>query len=288
MQRFETLEEGHATGSVKETYLEIERLFGAPYVPALFRCLALHPDVLHTFWTKLKPNLQTQAFSDFSTQLRTRADALAEATFEFSNLYIWLRDHRFSREDIRHILYLIETLHYVNPRFLLATAALAAPAMGIKDSRIVRSKALPIKSQEPEFPTKISRVMFEQAPHDVKEDYFDIVAVMGSPLVPDEFTMFGHWPLFLKRVWSELKPVMRSTTFLDEAQNVSAYAIELAQELPYEIDLEDPGVEIRMILETFLSLNARLMVGMAAIRRMIVEGERLARAVGRAAGSNQF
>ncbi len=284
MRRIELLEEGQAHGRIKEIYGEIERDFGSPFVGSVFRALGYHPEFLDSAWTQLRPNVESQAFLDLSHQISQRMNALAEVTFDIIDLYAWLLDHKFDKEDIRHILYTIEVLNYTNPKYLLATAAIIVGITGINNPQIKRRKASPVTSEEPEFPSPIPRIMAEQASKEVKEDYYDIADVMGVPVIPDNFQAFGKWPEFLRVVWNELKPAMRSSTFLDEARDVSAFTIEAAQELPYPVKLPDPGDDVRKIVETSISLYARVGVGTAGVRRVITEGERMARMVGRAAG----
>ena len=284
MRRIDTCEEGQSRGRVREIYTEIEHDFGSPYVGEVFRALASYDaDVFDRIWTELKPNVETQAFIDLSGQLRQRINALAEVTFEPIDFYSWLLDHDFSREDIRRIMYTLEVLHYVNPKYLLATAALLTTVMRVRDPRIIRRRASEITAFEPDFPTRIPQVMPEQASDDVKEDYYDIADVMGIPVIPDDFQALAHWPDFLRQVWTEFRSAMRSSTFLDEAQMVSTFAVSAAQELPYTMKL-DVDQEVRRILETFLSIYARVSVVTAAIRWMVIEGERTVRIVGRAAG----
>lgn len=285
MRRIETLEEGQAHGQLKVIYGEIQHNFGTPFVGSIFRALATQPGLLETVWPQLKPDVETQEFADLASRIRQRADSLARLTFDLDDLYTWLHDHRFTREDIRRILYVLEVLHYVNPKLMLATAALTVAAAGIKTPGVTQRGASRITKEEPEYPNKIPQVMFEQASNGVKEDYYDIADVMGTPIIPDDFQSLAEWPSFLHRVWNVLKPVMRSTTLLDEAQSISEFAVESAQELPYQVELAHPEQQhVRQIIETFLSLYSRMMVGISAIRWMMIEGQQNARIVGWAAG----
>lgn len=284
MRRIETLEEGQSHGHIRAIYEDIQRVFGTPFVGSLFRALATQPGLLETVWLKLKPNMEAQAFVDISNSIRQRADSLAQLIFELENIYSWLHDHRFEREDIRRIFYTLEVLHYTNPKLLLATAAITVPITGISSPKVTRRQASQITSDEPEFPNKIPQVMFEQASNGVKEDYYDIVYIMGVPFVPDDFQALANWPPFLHKVWNILKPVMRSRTLLDEALSISEFAIESALELPHPIEVEEPGENARRIVETFLSLYSRTMMGISAIRWMMIEGQRTAKIIGRAAG----
>jgi len=284
MRRMGTLEEGRSEGPINEIYRDIERTLGVPFVGAVFRSLAACPERLAAVWPRIKAGIESRAFSELANHLMQRADALVEVTFEPEDLHAWVSAHGFRREDTRRVLYTLEALHYIGPRLLLVTAALAVAALGISDPRVRRRKAAPRSAEEPEFPTPIPRVMMEQAPNEVKEDYLDIIEVMGTPLVPDDFQALGRWPALLRRAWGDVKPVMRSTTFLDEAQGLSAFAIELAQELPHPVELPKPGQYLRRVIETYLSIYSRTIISTAAIRWMMVEGERTARTTGRGAG----
>lgn len=284
MRRIETLEEGQSQGQIRAIYEDIQRAFGTPFVGSIFRALATQPGLLETVWPKLKPNVEAQAFVDISNRIRQRADSLAQLTFELDDLYSWLHDHRFEREDIRRIFYTLEALYYVNPKLMLTAAAITVPIAGISSPMVTRRQASQITSDEPEFPNKIPQVMFEQASNGVKEDYYDIADVMGAPFIPDDFQALANWPSFLHRVWNMMKPVMRSRTLLDEAHGISEFAIKSALELPHPIEMEDSGEDTRRIVETFLSLYSRTMVGISAVRWMMIEGQRTAKIIGRAAG----
>jgi hypothetical protein len=284
MRRIETVEEGQSNGLVRKVYYEIERLLGVPFVPAFFRALATRPELLASVWDAVRPSVDSQAFTYLSGRIRRQAEALAEATFELVDLYAWMRDHDFDRENTRRVLYALEVFHYVNPRLLLVTGSLKMAFDGIHDPRISRRRASPPSSIEPEFPTAPHRVMMEQAPEIVREGYLDIVEMLRAGIVPDDFQVLGNWPDLLHKAWSEIKPGMHSTTFIEETRALSAFAIELAQELPHAVQHPPLDEETRGVLDAFFDIYCRVGVGTSAIRWMMVEGERFARTTGRAAG----
>jgi hypothetical protein len=284
MRGIVTIEESHAHGEIKDIYSDIERTLGVPFVGSLFRALATRQEVLEAVWPQIKRNAQTQAFTDLAERLSRQSDAVAEVTFEFDDLYSWLGEHAFSREDVRQIRYALEMLHYADPRLLLATASLHVALHNSQAQRVERAKPSRRTAQEPEFPSKASRTMMEQAPVEVKEIYLDAAEAVGVPMVPDAFQMLGNWPLFLRRLWNELRPVMHSLTFLNEASGLSALAIEAAQELPYAVTLEDAGIEVRRLVDMFMASYSRTQLIISAVRWMVIEGEHLNRATGRADG----
>ncbi|MBI2843336.1 MAG: hypothetical protein HYX78_08045 [Armatimonadetes bacterium] len=284
MRRIELLSEGHSRGRVREIYQEIEHEFAVPLVGSMFRALAAYSDVLDSVWSQFKSNVGTQVFIDFSSRIRSNADAMAADTFELDDLYAWMQGHECDKEDIRRIRYVLEMFHYLNPKLLLTAAAVDVAVNRIQSPNVSRRRPSPSRTQEPEFPTRAPQVMLDQAPDQVKEVYFDVLDLMGIPIVPDDFQALGNWQNFIRRTWNDLKPVMRSTTYLEESQRLSRMAVELAQELPHAVVIESPTDEIRMIAETFLSLYARQTISTAGIRWMVLEGERAARTIGRAAG----
>lgn len=289
MKLVETCEEGQAHGLVKDIYKQIEQSMGVPFVGAIFRSLASNPSTLASVWDQIRPNVETKAFIDLSQRLGRQADALAESTFEFVNLYGWLQDHGFSSEDIRPIRYIFDVFRHLDSDLQLISAAIIVALTEISDPRVVRRKAEVVSTEViTEYTLKVPQVMPEQAPPSVREDYYDILAVMGIPIVPDEYQALGKWPVFLRRAWAEMKPVMRSSTLLDEATSISALAIESAQELPHPIRLNVETDEIRRLAEIFLSLYSRTAMSTAAIRWMLIEGERATRAAGRAAGEQNI
>ena len=282
------IEEGQAHGQIKEIFRDIEGALGAPFVPAIFRSFAMRPELLEEAWPQIKRNIETQSFVELSARLRRRSDSIVETIFEFDDLYSWIQEHGFSREDLRRMRYALEMLHYVGPKLLLVTASLYVSLHNIRDPKVVRAKALPQTNQEPEFPTKVPRMMMNQATADVKEAYLDVAEAVGAPILPDEFQMLGEWPPLLRRVWNDLRPVMHSKTFLDEAECMLAVATEAAQELPYSISLEHAGIDVRRVVDMFMSVYSKTQLAISAVRWMITEGERISRMTGRAAGESQW
>lgn len=287
MHRIETVEEGQSRGQVRDIYRDIEHSLAVPFVGAIFRALAAVPDALPSTWAEVKPNLETQAFSYLSRRIRRQSETLAESTFEFVDLYSWMLDHGCEREDIRRILYSLEMLHFVNSKLLLITASLYAALNGVQDERIISRKATPLTTQESEYPTAIHRVSYEQAPEIAKETYLDIVEALRAPFVPDDFQILGNWPQFLHKCWTEIKPTMHSQTYQEEARSVSSLAVGLSLELPFQVHLDVVGQEVRTLTEMFLRICSHTCISTAAIRWMLMEGQRSARNTGRAAGEQE-
>lgn len=49
-----SVQENEAEGKAKEVFEDIKKTFGLPFVPALFRSMALNPDYLEATWTRFK------------------------------------------------------------------------------------------------------------------------------------------------------------------------------------------------------------------------------------------
>ncbi len=288
MRVIATIEESHAHGATKDIYTNIERTLAVPFVGMVFRSLATREGVLEAVWPQIRRNIETQAFSDLAGQLRRNSEGAVETTLEFDDVFAWLGEHNFSREDVRHIRYALEMLHFVNSKLLLANAAMYVSLHNISNPKIVRSRPKEITKTEPQFPTRVSRVMLEQAPADTKEIFLDVMDAVRVPAIPDDFLMLAEWPTFLRRIWNDLRPAMHSPTFIDEAATLSALAIESAQELPYPISLENAGIDTRRIVDMFQSFYPMVSLATAAVRWMVIEGERVNRSIGRAAGEAGF
>jgi hypothetical protein len=288
MRVISTIEESHAHGQIRDIYVEVERTLGVPFPGMIFRSLATREGVLESVWPQIKRNAETQAFVDLANRLRRNCEGVVPATLEFDDVFSWLREHHFTREDLRVLRYCLEMLHSYDPKLLLITAAISVNLHGIKTPKIARTGASRIASTEPHFPTKVSRVMFDQAPSETKEIYLDVMDAVGVPAIPDDFQILGSWPTLLRRLWNDLKPVMHSATFQEEANTLSALAIECAQELPYPVEVENDSLEVRQIVDMHMSLYSRTCPAASAARWMLLEGERVNRAIGRAAGEADF
>lgn len=125
----------------------------------------------------------------------------------------------------------------------------------------------------------ISLVGEESAPQDVKEIYEDIKDSLKLPWVPVMFQAFAAYPSFLKFIWNQLKPSVRTVQFKLEADRIRDYAETFIseahiREYKHEDALEnnlsiDDLVHIRTKLEAFTYGNPKLLLLAAALKRAI-------------------
>jgi hypothetical protein len=121
--------EDNATPEVKRVYDDIKTALRVPLVDLVFRDLARYPDFLTVAWRQLHPNVQSIYFERQADRVRARAvDAVAT----------WSSAPAAPDDELRATL---EVFHYVNPKLLIAVAALRA-AVGGKYPKLVELPAV--------------------------------------------------------------------------------------------------------------------------------------------------
>lgn len=284
LPKIRMIEEHDADAKTREIYRDIKKTMSVPMVNSFFMTLAYYPDVLETFWQAVKPSLNTHFFLSSTRRAQTVADSTAETLFEFIDDYAWLKDHGFSREDMREIRYGVEYFHYVIPKMAVLSSHLMSVLHGYNLSPAGQREA---DTQEPDFSVKIQTVPFESAPREVEYIYRDIVDATGYHIINKLYTVLARWPEYLKHTWyDEIKPVVFTQDYRRESSKLQEIIHEAARQLPYPaIDIRDKleGEAVEkapQIAEFFDRMLPGEMIVVGGIRNMLVEGERAARAAG--------
>lgn len=216
--------ESQAEGKIKATYDDVKETLRLPYVPDLFRSLAVHPNYLQLAWTALKPNAQTIFFERQSDRLRRTA---ADLTTRFPR-------PQFEDQTLAPSL---KTLWYAAPKEALAAAALRSAtggqqprlrALGAEDKRriapgVPEGAALPARTTNP-------------ADEQTQALLTEMAQASGGGLQP-EYAVLGSAPTSAAIAWRALKALAQDVEYRRIQRVISAAVEDAITALPFRMDI---------------------------------------------------
>ncbi len=259
-----------ADARVAAIYEDAKSTLRVPVVNFIFRALANDPDFLAAAWARLRPRALMLSFERAADELR--AAALLDAPPPDAGA-----DGRAQR-DVDAIRRFTETIHYVLPKLLLIATDFTA---AVDDAeRSVRAKPS-LDAQASFVPgvaegtVSIAMIDPDDASPELARLFEEIRSRHGHPAVATYYRALGHWPEFLRAVWTRLAPHVGSPAYearraelLDRAQTALA---ELGPAPPLGLPLaRDRRRDLRALLAVFrLRLAPDLLLDVTLIRAML-------------------
>lgn len=248
--------EREAQGTIAAVYADIRRVVGVPFVPLIYRFLAVTPGLLERCWAQLAPNLASAGAREKLAELGRVAlggvEPIPRAALADS------LDGRLARATL-------DAYRRANSANLLGMAALLD---GVRSVEVPTAAAMvaPRESRcEPILPmADLPRLPAASA--SLLQEFAAPIAGASPPVVvPSLLRHFAHDQLPLALLWTALRPVLTGEAFARVAASLSARARELAAELPYGVTaLDDP--DARVVVERF---------AVSTIPRMLLTGSLL-------------
>lgn len=257
--------EAEAEGKIKGVYADIKDTLRTPIVDPMFRALAVYPDYLQVAWTGLKPNAQTVFFETRADQLR------AFAARSLSSSVSALPAPEAARPALA-------VFHYLNPKLLLAVAALRSAANGqqprlselSRDEKRQVTPGIPNDAQAPVLAGPAS------ASGTVADVFSQIEGLLPAPIVPGEYRALAQWPDYLDQAWKSVQGLMATPEYARLALQLRRMAEETVVALPYRMDinphvLRQSGLSeqdldgVHRILRNFYQLLPGSVIGIALL-----------------------
>lgn len=220
--------EGEAEGKIKSVYDDIKATLRTPIVGLAFRALAVQPDYLEVAWIALKPNVQTVFFEARADELRAFAVRTLTAEGAASAPAI--------PEPARAAL---DVFHYVNPKLLLAIAALRSAASGQQPrlAELTRDEKRQVAPGVPEGAHAPNLVDPATASEPVSGFFRQIETALSAPAVPCEYRALAAWPDYLRSGWDAIRGLMATPTYRQVVRELRSMAEETVVALPYRMDI---------------------------------------------------
>jgi serine/threonine protein phosphatase PrpC len=256
--------EESAEGPVKQIYADIKDTLRVPIVNLVFRTLATHPDYLQLAWNQLKPNARIALFERSAGEIRRSA---VEAVVGLGQA---------PRPEAEEAIAALKVFHYVNPKLLLAVAALRASTSG----QYPKVEELPDEDKRqtrlgaPDQAVLPPPVDPSTASERVSSIFADIRSTLDLAVVNSDYRALANWPDYLERAWNSLKPITQLPEYDRMSRDLKVMAEETALVLPFRMETnpyvlrlcglsEDDIDEVRGILDQFYRLLPGLILNIA-------------------------
>ena len=255
--------EDNSSPLVKRVFDDIKSALRVPLVHLVFHDLARYPDFLELAWRQLHPNVQTVYFEQQADFVRARA--VEGAAGLGSPLPL---DDDGARSTLK-------VFHYVNPKLLLAVAALRAAAGGQypKLEELPRDAKAQIPTGVPADAATITLVN-PDAEGPAQPILQEIRAVTGIPSVNSDYRALAQWPEYLVRAWTSLQAARAQDAHRSLEREIRLMAEQAVLVLPFRIEInphvmrlcgldEEEIDDVRATIERYYRALPGLVVNMA-------------------------
>ncbi len=222
----EVLEE-QAEGDLKGIFQDIKQTLRAPFVSLVFSALATQPDYLRVAWRQLQTNAQTLYFEAQADEIRRFA---VSSMSDIGEMRTPANDAGISQ--------VLSVLHYVNPKILLAVAALRSSFLG----QVPRTSVLPPAEKRQVAPghaagmPEITLADPNSGDERLRRIFGDISAASPTGLVSSEYRALATWPDYLEGAWSAVKPRMTTLEYRRATRQLRWMADEAVLGFPFRMD----------------------------------------------------
>lgn len=218
--------EADAKPPVKGVYDDIKATLRVPVVNLVFRVLATQPDYLQLVWQNLRPNVCTSFFE-------SRADAIRAAAVERVSE---LGAAPAAPPDVADTL---RVFHYVNPKLLIAVAAVRAATNGQypKLGELPADEKRQIKTGIPSGAPALTLVDPTTAEPRVQTVLADIRTTLGLEQLNSDYRALAQWPDYVDAAWAGLKPHTQGGEYRRFERELRLMAEEAILDLPFRIDI---------------------------------------------------
>lgn len=249
MPGLDQVREGEAPAALAGTYVEINEVLRAGFVPLLFRAIAAVPGALKPLWRALRPSLASRAFEQAGDDLRASL-ALAAVELHTPLIEPALAASGLDVDALDEVRELVQLFHYVDPKLLLAHAAIERALHGERVGGAAVSGLLagPVPPPGPLPPLRLA----PEHPGGIQGELFDeILAATRLPVATTDLRALARYPDFLATAWEGLSPVFRDRRIDAVLGAIARRVRELLPALPGPIELApdvlpDPQARARL------------------------------------------
>jgi hypothetical protein len=216
--------EAEAEGKLKSIYEDIKATLRTPFVPHVFRTLAVYPDYLTVAWTALKPNAQIVYFESQADRLRRLAVS------EVSSL------GRPPVPGDRNASTL-GVLQYAFPKVLLATAALRSATNGEQPRMqvLAASEKRQLQRGVPEGASPVAEP--DSSADSTRSVLSDMMESYGLVDLTSEFRSVAAQPEYLEAAWATFKQGVMRDQLQRVQRNLRQAVEEAVTSLAFRMDI---------------------------------------------------
>lgn len=237
-----------AEGELERVYHEIRQTLRVTGVNLNFRTWAHFGKFLPAMWDAFRPNAETRAFENAADEVRRRAVRLADQLPRLNAV----GSLQLGESRSWQIQRALDLYHYINPKLLVLTSAVAASLRGEQPAG---ESGRPDKIAGGPPPGMYAMEMVDENPQEkqVRRLFNDIKKTLSLSSINSDYRTLALWPDYLQASWRQLKPVCQSGPFHQAAEELRKESRK--HHLPYDLHLsraivEELGEAADQILET--------------------------------------
>ena len=234
MDRMRELSEADARGSVAKIYEEIRKYYAAPYVSSLFRHLATYPGLLEWIWNITLPAFETGLMQNTGWK-HVDVSGLKPLT-------------PLSKEDLAAmkidcvekniIIETCLTFTRVSPINLVFAGCLEHLLLGKKINISAKKQdEFPLPSELLLLPKMVSWEDMTKRELTVLNIFSTTLA--GETFIPGIYRILARWPLYLRYVADELRPLLHDPVILNICKKIADNIFYSASEVFGNLDFPE-------------------------------------------------
>lgn len=270
--------ESDAPPPIKAIYDDIKATLRVPLVNLVFRVLAANPDFLEIAWQQLRPNARTVFFERRADDIRLAA---------VTGMLAMGRPPACEDPEIRDVL---KVFHYVNPKLLLAVAALRSATVGQlpKLEQLSRDEKRQIVPGIPSGVPEIDLSPGQSEPEAVETIFSEIKSTYRIPVVNSDYRALARWPEYFGEGWSALRAAAQDGAYRRLERSLRGMAAEAVLVMPFRVEINPHVMRLvgltegdidrtQSTLELFYRLLAPLVMNIAYLAAGALGAEEAAR-----------
>lgn len=229
-----TVPEREAEGELANVYHDIKQTLRVSGINLVFSRWAAYKKFLPEMWSSFRSNAETRAFEDMADHLRAEAVRSAAAMGRLMAAEAApLGESQSYQLDAALDLY-----HYINPKLLLITAAVAEARDGGDVGGVARHARL--ERIERGVPPKMYPMeMVAEKPDDkeLRDLFQDIKETLSLESIHSDYRTLALWPVYLFVFWGRLAPFLKRAEYSDACASLRNSARNYARNLPLSFEL---------------------------------------------------
>ena len=222
-------EEHEVTPELRRLYSSVRSGFDLPFVPTIFKLLAVSPDYLRKMWDDLSHVVCSKEFQAAAQALQEIAhSASVSGGWTFSDQPKVLAADKFSNADIRVIGGIVSLFARATAQLALFVRLMQRGYSGGQKGRVTSSKSVSALAQM----VRIHIPNEREAGLRVWLIYSDIKKTTGAKNVLSVYRVLAPFPAYLASAWLDSKKILADPSFIAAREDLNRRVRALLTGLP--------------------------------------------------------
>ena len=222
-------EEHEVTPELRRLYSSVRNNFDLPFVPTIFKVLAVVPDYLRRMWDDLSPVICSREFQAAAQALlEITHSAAVSGGWTFSDQPKVLAADKFSNADIRVIGGIVSLFARATPQLALFGRLMQRGYSGGQRGRVTNSRPISALAQM----VRIHIPNEREAGLRVWLVYSDIKKTTGAKTVWSLYRALAPFPAYLASAWLDSKKILADPSFIAAQEDLNRRVRALLTGLP--------------------------------------------------------